>query len=459
MAGPAAGRSVEAPAAQLVETGATARTSGAVQEVHAAGGGLVVEAEEVAAHPAAVRLRHREHGVDRDGGVGHRRPGLQELDSGERGEGMGRRHHALASEGDGAVAIPDLRHARGAVKILVISSCSKVGSGSWRAPSTSSTPCSRGTTWPMKWLSIPSRARAWITMPASAGAKVMSSAPEAMVPSGSMPNDLAQRRALGNHGDPAPVDAQSHARGVGQLVQGGGHAPLRRVVHGVHRGQLAGDLGLREHAEAGAAQQALGARHHRGRHTARAQLRLPLARDDGGALQGHALGEDDGVSDPSAARRHQLVPRDLAQHGPHRDGPIEPVRHLGVAADQGDLQLVARRAELREELRHRGLVGASFGQEQGGQEPPRPGPAHRDVVRVHLQDVPPELAGGKGDGIAGRHQVAVAHVDHGRILAEARPHDDTRIFGTTSLEQAPEERGAKLSHGQEPPGRSEGVSK
>src|SRR5207237_236140 len=146
--------------------------------------GLVVEAEDVAADPAPVGLRDRQDGVDGDGGVRGGAARLERFDPRERRGGMGGGHHAVASEGDRAKRVADVEHGRQLrewpAKSRVISSCGKRGKGAWRAPSTSVTPCSRGTTWPMKWQSIDSRASAWMTMPASAGASVISRAPLAM---------------------------------------------------------------------------------------------------------------------------------------------------------------------------------------------------------------------------------------------------------------------------------------
>ena len=114
---------------------------------------------------------------------------------------------------------------------------------------------------------------------------------------------LAQRAALGQHGDAVAVDAQPDAGGGGQLVQRGGDAALGRVVHGVHAGQLAGDLGLGQHADPRGAEKGLGARRIIAGRTPRASsLGLLLARDDGRALQRHALGQHDARRPPGRRR-------------------------------------------------------------------------------------------------------------------------------------------------------------
>src|SRR3989441_1525795 len=189
----------EPAAGELVDARARAGAAAAVQEVHAAGRRLVVEAEEVAAETTQVGLRHGEHAVDGDGRVGGPASRPQRLDAGERGERMGGGHHALAAERDRPMRVTDLRHGQEApAKRFVISSRGNTGIGSWWRPATSTTPCWRSTTWPMKWQSIDSRASAWMTRPASAGANVMRRAPEAIVPSGSRPNASQSGRPSGN---------------------------------------------------------------------------------------------------------------------------------------------------------------------------------------------------------------------------------------------------------------------
>ena len=179
---------------------------------------------------------------------------------------------------------------------------------------------------------------------------------------------------------------------------------------------------------------------HRGRHAARAQLGVFLSRDDGRALQRHALGQHDRVADLGARRRDEPVLGHLAQHGAGHDRPVEPVGDLGVAADERDLQLLARLAELGEERAHRVLVGAALGQQQRGEEPAGRAPRTSDVVGVDVQRVPAEVVGGERDRIGGGHQVAVADVDDRRVLADARPHDHARIAGRVLVEDGLQER-------------------
>src|SRR5262249_9160957 len=92
------------------EPGSRARAPGSVEEVHAPRGGLVVEAEDVTADTATVRLDHGEHGIRGDGGIRSGAARLQHLDAGERGERMGGGHHAVATERYWTKRIAELGH-------------------------------------------------------------------------------------------------------------------------------------------------------------------------------------------------------------------------------------------------------------------------------------------------------------------------------------------------------------
>src|SRR5215472_1864155 len=243
---PYSGNRGEASAPQLVQRCARARAPRTVQEVHATGCRLVVEAEEVAAEAAVVRLGDAEDGVGRHGRVDDVAAGPQRLYAGERGERMTRGHHAipphgrlpmrvadlwhLCSEG-GSSPLPNLppetdgagkararratpfsqrsRHLQSVLalphhaeppKMRVISSCGNAGMGRGCPPDTSATPSEAGVTRPMAAQSIPATRQAPVTTSASPGATVISSDPEAMVPSGSRPNTSQSRRPSGSTG-------------------------------------------------------------------------------------------------------------------------------------------------------------------------------------------------------------------------------------------------------------------
>ncbi len=98
-----------------------------------------------------------------------------------------------------------------------------------------------------------------------------------------------------------------------------------------------------------------------------------------------------------------------------------------------------RRAELREERAHRRLAGAPLGQETRGEEPPRRGPADGEVVGVDDQSIPAEILGHECDRVGGRDEVAVAHVEDGRILADARADDHARVRGVLVRQEVAQE--------------------
>src|SRR2546425_528926 len=236
------------------------------------------------------------------------------------------------------------------------------------------------------------------------------------------PEGLAERTALREHHDALAVDAEPDAGRGGQLDERRGDPALGGIVHRVHRGQLARDLGLRQDAEPRSLQEASGPADRRRRHAARPQFRLLFSCNDGRALQRHPLGHHDRVAHPRAPRRDQLVLLDFAEHRAGDDRPLETVRDLGVTADQDHPELVARRVKLGEQRVDRGVGGGASRQQQGRQEPPRARAADRDVVRVDVQRVPSDLGGRERDGVAGRDEISVAQVDDGGIYADAGHH-------------------------------------
>ena len=174
----------------------------------------------------------------------------------------------------------------------------------------------------------------------------------------------------------------------------------------------------------------------------------PLAGHDGRALQRHALGQEHGIADLGAARGHELVLVHLTQHRADHDGARQAPRHLGMTAHQRNPYRRARLGQLGEELLHLGFLTPAFGQEHGSHEPPRSGATHGQVVGIDVQCVPAHLVGGEGNGIGGGDEVTIAHVQHGGILAHLRPDHHAWISRDVLAEEALEELGGQLAHGQ-----------
>ena len=80
-------------------------------------------------------------------------------------------------------------------------------------------------------------------------------------------------------------------------------------------------------------------------------------------------------------------------------------------------------------------VGVALRQQQDRQEPARARSHGGHIVGIDVDRVPAQVFGGKGDGIAFRHQVAVPHIDDRRIFAEARPHQQAGITSRDAGEQ------------------------
>src|SRR3989442_1413434 len=181
----------------------------------------------------------------------------------------------------------------------------------------------------------------------------------------------------------------------------------------------------------------------------RVDLGLLLARDDRRALERHALGEHHRVADARAARRHEPVLRDLAEHRADDDRAVEAVRDLRVATDERHVELIARRVELVEERRDRGLGGRAGWKQERREEPTRTRAAYGDVIGVDLERVPADLVGGERDRVGGGHEIAVAHVDDRRVLTDLRTDDDAGIPERVLVEDRLQRLGTKLADWQE----------
>ena len=279
-----------------------------------------------------------------------------------------------------------------------------------------------------------------MTMPASAGASVMSSAPEAIVPSGSRPNASHSARPSGSTVMRSRSMRSPTPAAVGQLEQRGGDAALGRVVHGVHawparrRSRPPGSTLM-----PGRAQEALGAADHRRRHAARAQLGLLLARDDRRALERHALGQHDGVARPARRRSSPAGPWPPrpAWCRP-RSGRSRPCVTSVWPPTSATSSSSHASASWAKSAADRVLVGlrrsgsSSVARNQRGRAP-------RTAMSLALtcSAYQPSSSVANVMGSAVGDEIAVADVDDGGVLADPRPHDHAGIAATRACRGRP----------------------
>src|SRR5438477_405053 len=147
--------------------------------------------------------------------------------------------------------------------------------------------------------------------------------------------------------------------------------------------------------------------------------------------------------------RHEPVLRDLAEHRADDDRAVEAVRDLRVATDERHVELIARRVELVEERRDRGLGGRAGWKQERREEPTRTRAAYGDVIGVDLERVPADLVGGERNRVGGGHEIAVAHVDDRRVLTDLRTDDDAGIPERVLVEDRLQRLGTKLADWQE----------
>ena len=115
-----------------------------------------------------------------------------------------------------------------------------------------------------------------------------------------------------------------------------------------------------------------------------------------------------------------------------------------MSPDQGDSQGGAGLPKLLENIPNQATIGP-FGQEQSCHQPARGGSHDRQVVGVHLDQVPADQVGGEGHGIGLGDQVAVAEVDQRRILTGPRAENDPRVRYIDLAQELGQELQGKLS--------------
>jgi glutamate formiminotransferase len=126
------------------------------------------------------------------------------------------------------------------------------------------------------------------------------------------------------------------------------------------------------------------------------------------------------------------------------------VGDLRVTADERHFHLVAGVLERAEQRGHRLVGGAALGQEERGEEPARPRAADGDVVGVHHERIARDVVGGKGHGIGGGHEIAVAEIDDGRVFTDAGTDDDAGISDGIPVEDRLQRVGTELPDWQDP---------
>ena len=155
-------------------------------------------------------------------------------------------------------------------------------------------------------------------------------------------------------------------------------------------------------------------------------MRLP--RKDRRAFDRHTLGEDDRVARTRPGGQHHVLLAHFAEQRADRQRTRKAMGDLRVPPDQRDTQRSARLLQLLEDGAHRVRTRA-LGQQHCRQQPPGSGSHDGEVVRVHLHQVPADQLRRKGDGVQLGHQVAVAHVYQGGVLARPGAKHDAGVVG------------------------------
>src|SRR3712207_5065070 len=117
------------------------------------------------------------------------------------------------------------------------------------------------------------------------------------------------------------------------------------------------------------------------------QFLLPFAGEEGGAFDRECLGEEDAIAGSGLAGLLESVFGGDAEELTDKNDAIETGGDLGVAADQGNLALLAGLLKVTKEGLDGGFGGTRLGEEGGDEEPARSGAHAGEVVGVDVDEV------------------------------------------------------------------------
>ena len=120
---------------------------------------------------------------------------------------------------------------------------------------------------------------------------------------------------------------------------------------------------------------------------------------------------------------HEARGSDLPEHLADDDRPVKALRDLGVPATERDAKLIARDLHISHDRVDELGRGGTFRKEQHHKEPQGPGAHDGHVVGIDVDRIPPDVIGGKRDGVGRDDQATVARIDDGCVLSNLRADD------------------------------------
>ena len=198
-------------------------------------------------------------------------------------------------------------------------------------------------------------------------------------------------------------------------------------MHGADAAAGCGEPGVAHHTDARVEEQPAGAAEERVTELAAEHAGF-LARQDGRALDRHALRQNHQVARLLALLEDESRFFDFAEHLAHQDRPVETRGDFRVAAAERHAQCAAGAERVAEDVAYKGGPRPALREQERRQKPARARTECGDIVGVDVDGVPAEALGGESDGVGLRHEVPVAPVNHRRVFTQARAEDDARRF-------------------------------
>ena len=250
-----------------------------------------------------------------------------------------------------------------------------------------------------------------------------------------------QRRSAFGFQDRAQVGRRRH------FAQGGDQAAFGDVVEAVDVvNSVAEGAGGIDDADAGGVQVGGGAGDDGGVNAGGAQLGGAFGGQNGRSFNGDAGGQDDAVAIPGAAGIDDPAgPRRFAQHCAGDDRLRYRSRHLGMAANDGDVQIPAGAGQIGEQAP--GVIGRKGDRQQRRrQKPAGDAAAGGNVIGVDLDGVPAGARRSQGNRVGGGDDEAAVHINDGAILAGGGAEQNAGVGGAGVGEEFGKQFGGQFAN-------------
>jgi hypothetical protein len=142
------------------------------------------------------------------------------------------------------------------------------------------------------------------------------------------------------------------------------------------------------------------------------------------------FGEQDVVAGLSAAGQNQFIFGHLPQHLTNHNRSVQPVGDFRMTAGQCYIQTFTGGCNLDEDFVDKIWRRLATRQQNRRQKPARFSAGASHVIRIHIDGVPANFFGREGNRIGFGDEIAITHINYGRIFTNFTGHHQP-IIGWT----------------------------